>query len=83
MNFEYTDYGGGYRPVQMTYKYVLDGKTVNTTNSPNETHEFADLAVELHGLMAKHTGGDWVEFAIVLDRDGKAATKFKYPEGQR
>ena len=38
------------------------------------------LIRELHEVMKVHTGGDWKEFILTLDENGKAHTKFIYDE---
>lgn len=39
-----------------------------------------DLAEELHTLMKAHTGGEWSSLTLTLDTEGKAHTKFYYPD---
>lgn len=42
--------------------------------------ENLDLCLELRELMKSHTGGEWNSFTLTLDADGKAHTKFHYPD---
>ncbi|OUY05878.1 immunity protein YezG family protein [Acinetobacter populi] len=37
-----------------------------------------ELVKELHTVMENHTGGNWKEFTLTLDENGKAHTKFIY-----
>jgi hypothetical protein len=39
-----------------------------------------DWVFDLHNEMNAHTGGDWIAFTLTIDGDGKATTKFEYPE---
>jgi Protein of unknown function, DUF600 len=41
-----------------------------------------DLAKRLYDLSAKESGGEWTSFTLTLDKDGKAHTKFHYPEAK-
>jgi hypothetical protein len=42
--------------------------------------EIPSLVRALHTMMKAHTGGEWTSFTLTLDQDGKAHTKFHYPE---
>ena len=43
-----------------------------------ENKEVPNLVKELHSLMEEQTGGNWKEFKLTLDENGKAHTKFIY-----
>jgi hypothetical protein len=47
-------------------------------SDPN--YRITDLVAKLHSMMKAHTGGEWTSFTLTLDADGKAHTKFHYPE---
>lgn len=36
------------------------------------------LVHQLHELMKAHTGGDWNQFVLAVDTNGKATSKFRY-----
>ena len=41
-----------------------------------------ELIPKLHSMMKSHTGGEWTSFTLTLNKDGKAHTKFHYPEAK-
>ena len=45
-------------------------------------YRITELVPKLHALMKAQTGGEWTSFTLTLDKDGKAHTKFHYPESK-
>jgi hypothetical protein len=75
------DFGGGYEgSAAVTIHILKEGKNLNPGISDKNIFEVNDLAVELRSSMKAHTGGEWISFTLTLDADGKAHTKFHYPE---
>lgn len=92
-NILYNSFDGNYETLKCDYEFLKDYNTISTSLSfeKNDTessfeapHGVAsknlDLTEELRLLMKEHTGGEWTSFTLTLDADGKATTKFTYPE---
>jgi len=73
--FDYETYDGGWS-VGSAYSFIRDGVSVGARL--DDPHRASDLVGELHRLMLEHTGGDWREFILSVDADGRAHTKFEY-----
>jgi hypothetical protein len=75
------NFSGGYRgSAAITIHITREGKDLNPGISDNNIFEANNLAVELRAAMKAHTDGEWDSFTLTLDADGKAHTKFHYPE---
>lgn len=62
------------------FSFIINGNTVKKALSDETTMRNRDIAEELRTLMKEHTGGEWTSFTLTLDANGKATTKFVYPE---
>lgn len=58
----------------------MSGEQQSIYLAENSSARPLKLIPELHRLMVAHTGGGWTEFTLTLDKEGKATTKFRYPE---
>lgn len=85
-NFEYDfaiceyEYFPEYDTISTSFKTIKDGNEKYIEMSVGAPSRNAELAFELRYLMKAHTGGEWTSFTLTLDKDGKAHTKFHYPE---
>ena len=82
----------GYEKVSCKFEWIPDYATINLSfhfmiseesirrhiSTANDIRVF-DLAEELRAVMKSHTGGEWTSFTLTLDKNGKAHTKFEYP----
>jgi len=77
--FKY-DYGykDGSSSVGTKYWNIVNGEKIYKRLSDNFT--CIELIPQLHKIMKAHTGGEWTEFTLTINKDGKANTKFKYPD---
>ena len=71
-----------YNTISSSFRFVKNGEQYNKEMSPGVPTRNAELAFELRALMKAHTGGEWTSFTLTLDKDGKAHTKFHYPEAK-
>ncbi len=78
--FIYEAFADGSASVDSEVWFVLDGNRVSASLVGDKNSKPIILVPTLHRLMRSHTGGKWVEFTLTLDKEGKATTKFKYPE---
>ena len=62
------------------YRFWKNGIEVRKGISVENSCRSADLLADLHAAMKAHTGGDWKSFTLTLGSDGRAQTKFHYPE---
>ena len=81
-NYEYASYTFTYLPdfdtLESYFEFQRDGEKFNTATKNASENYF--LAKELRQLMKAHTGGEWTSFTLTLDANGKAHTKFHYPD---
>lgn len=65
--------------VGQEFSYTKDDKKISgLLDDPD--WEVMDWVFDLHKEMKAHTGGEWTAFTLSIDKDGKATTKFEYPE---
>jgi Protein of unknown function, DUF600 len=62
------------------FVFQRNGLEVSKGISEKYTWDIHNALEELHIAMREHTGGEWTSFTLTLDKDGKAHTKFHYPE---
>jgi Protein of unknown function, DUF600 len=62
------------------FSYTKDGKEISEFLKKKDGVSEYSLLEELHTIMKNHTGGEWDSFTLTLDADGKAHTKFHYPD---
>ena len=62
------------------YRYWKNGEEIRKGISVENSCRSGDLLADLHAAMKAHTGGDWKSFTLTLGGDGRAHTKFRYPE---
>lgn len=83
-NYETATYEFTYSPEYKTIKSYFEFYRNNEKINRGESDEFSWnnylLAKELREAMKAHTGGEWISFTLTLDKEGKAHTKFHYPE---
>ena len=94
-NFLYNEVDDSYDSLSCEFTIFGEGATKTASSSiaifragHEESRGFSDMAllevtdvvVELHTLMKAHTGGEWTSFTLTLDANGKAHTKFHYPD---
>lgn len=65
--------------VGQKFFYVKNGKEVSALLDDPDW-EVMDWVFDLHKEMKAHTGGEWTAFTLAIGEDGKAKTKFEYPE---
>ncbi len=66
--------------ISTSLSYEKNGKTDYYEAPVGVASENLELCEELRALMKEHTGGEWTSFTLTLDTDGRATTKFVYPE---
>ena len=66
--------------VEAEFSYMIRGQEKSTTLIYPERKKLGDLVPKLHKEMKAHTGGEWTAFTLSVGEDGKATTKFEYPE---
>ena len=71
-----------YETISNYFLFEKDNVKVNRPFSDGAVTKNLDLCEELRALMKTHTGGEWTSFTLTLDKDGKAHTKFHYPEAK-
>jgi Protein of unknown function, DUF600 len=62
------------------FYYSKNGKKISEFLKEMNGISKYSLLEELHTIMENHTGGKWDSFTLTLDADGKAHTKFHYPD---
>ena len=78
-NFEYDHgYKDGSSSTGAELSYSINSK--NRSIGIREMRVVDGLIRELHEVMTVLSGGDWKEFILTLDENGKAHTKFIYDE---
>lgn len=68
--------------ISTSLSYVKDGKEQYFEAPLGVASQNLDLCSDLRVLMKAHTGGEWTSFTLTLDANGKAHTKFHYPDDQ-
>jgi len=76
----FCEYVAQYGSISSRFYFEKDQNRVEKFISDDATLGNRDIALELRTLMKEHTGGEWSSFTLTLDADGKATTKFEYPE---
>jgi hypothetical protein len=71
--------GDGSYGVGTQFEYLF-GSERNFVLLSDPEYKTTGLVGRLHSMMKAHTGGEWTSFTLTLDADGKAHTKFHYPE---
>jgi hypothetical protein len=92
-NLLYNSYDGEYETISCECNSMPDFQTFGITLSirssgvdryvmPPEgmASKSIDSIEKLHDLMKAHTGREWTSFTLTLDANGKAHTKFHYPD---
>lgn len=69
-----------FKSTSINFSFYVHGEQVKKAMTAEATIKSSDLVEELRALMKEHTGGEWRSFTLTLDADGKATTKFTYPE---
>jgi hypothetical protein len=69
----------GHFGIGTQFEYIHNNKKSFVLLSDPD-YRTTDLVAKLHSMMKAHTGGEWTSFTLTLDQDGKAHTKFHYPE---
>ena len=65
--------------VDQAFSFVKNGKTVSAfLDDPDWV--VTDWVLDLYKEMKSHTGGNWTAFTLTIGGDGKASTRFEYPE---
>lgn len=67
--------------VGQEFSYTKGGKKISSLLDDPDW-EVMDWVFNLHKEMKAHTGGNWTAFILTIGEDGKATTKFEYPEEQ-
>ncbi len=62
------------------FEFFISGEKINRSISDENGWHVLNLVLKLHQLMKEHSGGEWEEMELTLDSDGRANTKFTYPE---
>lgn len=62
------------------FYYYNNGEKISEFLREKEGMSEYSLLEELHTIMKEHTGGEWDSFTLTLDANGKAHTKFHYPD---
>ena len=62
------------------FSFIENDVEISKAISENYTWAIHDMLQELHIAMKEHTGGKWDYFTLSLEKDGRAHTKFHYPE---
>jgi Protein of unknown function, DUF600 len=62
------------------FSYSKNGIKISASLKEKDGISKYSLLEELHTIMKNHTGGEWDSFTLTLDADGKAHTKFHYPD---
>jgi Protein of unknown function, DUF600 len=62
------------------FSFTKGGKEISEFLREKDGISEYSLLEELHTIMKAHTGGEWDSFTLTLDADGKAHTKFHYPD---
>ncbi|MEM8650044.1 MAG: immunity protein YezG family protein [Pseudomonadota bacterium] len=78
--FDYSVSEDGSSSVGSRFNFEIKGKSVSSSLSYPEDDLLFEVIPKLHEVMKKYTGGEWSEFTIVLDKEGKAKTNFVYPK---
>lgn len=74
-NYEYI-----YETISTSISYDLNGETFGVEVPFEVPFQNLELCLELRELMKSHKGEEWDSFTLTLDADGKAHTKFHYPD---
>lgn len=69
-----------YNTISTSYNYIDNNKKNYFKAPPGIATDNFYICMELRALMKEHTGGEWTSFTLTLDADGRANTKFNYPE---
>lgn len=69
-----------YNTISTSLSFEKEGKSVYFEAPHGIASKNLYLCEELRNLMKAHTGGEWTSFTLTLDKEGKAHTKFHYPE---
>lgn len=65
------------------FSFVRNGQRHSVALSESGEDMLFSLVFDLHREMKSHTGGEWTAFTLTIGEDGKANTKFEYPEEQQ
>jgi hypothetical protein len=65
------------------FSFVRHGKKKSVALSEEGEDLLFGLVFDLHKEMNAHTGGNWKAFTLTIGEDGKAKTKFEYPEEEQ
>jgi hypothetical protein len=79
--YEFT-YIPDYKTIENYFEFHRNSQKINRGSSDQFSWNNYLLAKELREIMKAHTGGEWNSFTLTLDADGKAHTKFHYPEAK-
>lgn len=66
--------------ISTSISYETNSERVSIEAPVGVASKNLELCLELRELMKNHTGGEWDSFTLTLDADGKAHTKFHYPD---
>lgn len=69
-----------YKTISTSYSYIYNEKEIYFDAPQGAASKNLDFCEELRSLMKENTGGEWISFTLTLDAEGKAITKFNYPE---
>ena len=81
--FDYSTSPDGSMSVGAEFSYTIKGQEKSVALVYPERKKLGDLVPKLYKEMKAHTGGEWTAFTLSIGEDGKATTKFEYPEEQQ